>query len=333
MVLSHGVRDGTPVSHPEGPALRPSTVARRGVAVYLRRCSRPQLTAVHPAKTIVIFACPFLAQCGRVDKTTFSAVCLAWLTVGCIEQEPSRAEMRQALVQVVGQGASMGMETDILELTTSFTIGQGVEAAVEEVRDLVASQIPCSTVTVQPGHLSIDFGELSDLCLYRGRTYAGVVSVDFERRADVFFVNHSYTGFTNGVVTLDGTADVTWTGGTRTISTDLSFESGGDTLDVQAERTQVFSVCPGVEAICVSIDGQRQWQNAAGDWDMSIDGVELRSIDPVPESGTYSVTTPKGEDVSMTFERVDQDTIAVVVSGGRHEFAFHVTAAGQVNEG
>lgn len=268
-----------------------------------------------------------------MDKTTFSAICLAWLTVGCIEQEPSRAQMRQALVQVVGQGASMGMESEILELTTSFTIGQGVEAAVEEVRELVASQIPCSTVSVQPGHLSIDFGELSDSCLHRGRTYAGAVSVDFERRADVFLVSHSYAGFTNGVVTLDGTADVTWTGSTRTISTDLSFESDDDTLDVQAERTQVFSVCAGIEAICVSIDGQRQWHNAAGDWDMSIDGVALRSIDPVPESGTYSVTTPQGKDVAMTFERVDQDTIAVVVSGGRHEFAFHVTAAGQVNEG
>ena len=94
--------------------------------------------------------------------------------------DASRSEMREAVVEVAELGDGLGAQDDVIELTTSFTLGQGAQAAAEEIRDFVRSQVPCSTVTLEPGLVSIDFGDLSDSCTYRGRTYAGVITVQVE---------------------------------------------------------------------------------------------------------------------------------------------------------
>lgn len=261
-----------------------------------------------------------------------SLLALAIGAGGCFQQDATRAEMRQALLETTVQGLGMGMESEIIELTTSFTIGKGVEAAFEELRDFVSSQVPCSTVTLEPGKLSIDFGDLADTCTYRGRTYAGVVTVELEAQGDSYLVTHTYDGLTGGTVTLDGTADVTWTGTTRNVVTDLSFVSDDRTVEVEADRTQVFSSCADATAVCVDIDGHRMWTGPAGQWDMSIAGVHIRSIDPVPESGTYTLLTPKDKEVEMSFARVDEDTIRVTLSSGLRSFDFDVTKSGAVSE-
>jgi hypothetical protein len=253
---------------------------------------------------------------------------------GCIPlDDASRSEMREAVVEIAELGAGDGTQAEIVELTTSFTLGQGVQAAAEELRDFVASQVPCSEVTLAPGQLTIDFGDLSDACTYRGRTYAGVVSVQLEAQGDGYRVTHTYDGLTGGTVTLDGTATVDWDGNVRNVVTDLELRSDRGTWQVQADRTQTFTACPDAQAVCVDIDGERTWSGPRGDWEMTIDGVHARSIDPVPEAGTYSVLTPKGKTVELSFERIDADTIEVSVTGGRSDLVFHVTAAGQVSDG
>lgn len=265
--------------------------------------------------------------------TTVWASSLVTLVVGasgCFTPEASRAEMRDALLEVAIQGQGMGVESEILELTTSFTIGQGVEAALDELRAFVASQVPCSTVVVEPGRLTIDFGDLSDACVYRGRTYAGVITVELAAQGESVLVSHTYEGVTEGVVTLDGTADVTWTGATRNVVTDLTFTTEERTISVQADRTQVFSACEGVEAVCVALEGHRTWNGPEGTWDMTIEDVSIRSIDPVPEAGSYTVMTPDDKEIVMSFERQTEDTIRVTLSSGRRELVFDVTRAGEI---
>ncbi|MCX4247022.1 hypothetical protein [Paraliomyxa miuraensis] len=243
----------------------------------------------------------------------------------------TREEMREAVIEIAELGDGLGTQDDIIELTTSFTLGQGVEAAAQEIRDFVESQVPCSTVTVQPGRVSIDFGELGDACVYRGRTYAGVVTVDLELPGEGAKVTHTYEGFTGGRVTMDGTATVTWNDGERHIIGDWTFTTDDRTTEVDSDRTQTFTRCEGVEAVCVSVTGERRWSNDRGEWDMTIDGVEARSIDPVPEAGTYTVVNPEGREIGMSFSRVDDDTIQVDITGGRRDVSFQVTAAGQVS--
>jgi hypothetical protein len=250
----------------------------------------------------------------------------------CDQATASRAEMREALLEVAELGDGMGAQDDVIELTTSFTLGQGVQAAAEEIRDFVRSQVPCSTVTVEPGRVSIDFGELSDSCVYRGRTYAGIVTVAVELPGDGARVTHTYEGFTGGRVTMDGTAVVDWNDAVRHVVGDMTFATDDQTVEVQSDRTQSFSRCEGVDAVCVAVEGERHWQGSRGEWDMTIEGVEARSIDPVPEAGTYTVINPEGREIAMSFSRVDEDTIQVDVEGGRRVVTFQVTAAGQVQE-
>lgn len=253
--------------------------------------------------------------------------------VGCEPAAASRTEMREALVEVAELGDGLGAQDDVIELTTSFTLGQGVQAAAEEVRDFVQSQVPCSTVTVAPGQVAIDFGGLEDGCVYRGRTYAGVVTVAIELPGEGARVTHTYEGFTGGRVTMDGTAVVDWDDAVRHVVTDMSFATADKTVDLQSDRTQSFRRCEGVEAVCVAVDGERHWQSPRGEWDMSIEGVEARSIDPVPEAGSYTVVNPEGREIAMSFSRVDEDTIQVDIEGGRRPVTFQVTAAGQVQDG
>lgn len=259
------------------------------------------------------------------------ALAPALLALAACDQAPaSREELREAVVEVADLGEGLGTQDDIIELTTSFTLGQGVQTAAEEIRDFVHSQVPCSTVTVEPGRVSIDFGELGDACVYRGRTYAGVVTVDVELPGDGAHVTHTYEGFTGGRVTMDGTADVTWNDGERHIVGDWTFTSDERTVEVDSDRTQIFRRCDDVDAVCVSVTGDRHWTSPRGEWDMTIEDVEARSIDPVPEAGIYTVVNPEGREIGMSFSRVDDDTIQVDITGGRRDITFQVTAAGQV---
>ncbi|MCA9650966.1 MAG: hypothetical protein KC501_13705 [Myxococcales bacterium] len=255
--------------------------------------------------------------------------------VACdVEEEPpaSREEMRDAVVEVAELGEGTGVQDDVIELTTSFTLGQGVQAAAEEIRDFVESQVPCSTVTVGSGQVSIDFGELGDACVYRGRSYAGVITVGIELPGEGAQVTHTYEGFTGGRVTMDGTATITWTGAERHIVGDWSLTSSERTVEVDSDRTQSFSRCEGVQAVCASVNGERHWSSPRGEWSLTIEDVHARSIDPVPEAGRYTVVDPAGHELEMSFSRVDEHTIQVDISGGRRDFTFEVTAAAGVSE-
>ncbi len=267
------------------------------------------------AKTLALILAPSLCILPACDLATDDA---------------SQAEMREAVAEVAQLGDGFGAQDDIIELTTSFTLGQGAAAVAEEIRDFVHSQVPCSTVTLEPGRVSIDFGDLSDSCVYRGRTYAGVVTVEVELPGEGAQVTHTYEGFTGGTVTMDGQSVVRWNQGERHIVTDLVFVSDERTIDVQSDRTQTFRRCEEVEAVCVSIEGTREWTSPRGDWEMSIDDVHARSIDPVPEAGRYTVLNPEDQTIEMEFARLDEDTIRVEITGGRRDVTFDVTASGQV---
>lgn len=251
--------------------------------------------------------------------------------IGQGQDDASRTEMREAVTEVAELGDGLGAQDDVIELTTSFTLGQGVQAAAEEIRDFVRSQVPCSTVTVEPGQVSIDFGDLSDSCIYRGRTYAGVITVQVELPGEGAQVTHTYEGFTGGRVTMDGESVVNWNGGERHIVTDLLFTSDERTVDVQSDRTQTFSACTDADAVCVHIEGSREWSSPRGDWLMTIDDVYARSIDPVPEAGRYTVVNPEDRMIEMEFVRQDSNTIRVEITAGRHDIIFDVTASGQVD--
>ena len=76
-----------------------------------------------------------------------------------------------------------------------------------------------------------------------------------------------------------------------------------------------------------------RWSSDTGDWTLGIDGVQMRWVDPVPQAGTYELTTPfEGKTATFTFDRLDEDTIQVTVESGPNSFSFNVNKAGTVTE-
>ena len=82
----------------------------------------------------------------------------------------------------------------------------------------------------------------------------------------------------------------------------------------------------------IQVDGVRTWDGEHGHWDLAIDGVQMRWTDPVPQAGSYTLTTPFNKSVSMSFDRVDDDTIEVTVAGPRRSFGFTVSKLGDIAE-
>ncbi len=270
---------------------------------------------------------------GMMSGTSGGAAVLTsgLLLAGCEFERPmSGAQMRQALDQVVLTGEARALEDGIIEITTHFTLGDGVASIVDEVRTFASSQIPCSTIdTPDPGTLVFDFGSLNDGCSYRGKTYAGVVTVSWVAGPAGVTVTHEYAALTDGDVTIDGRAVVDWTEQTRHVRTDFVFAGESTTVEVESDRTQTLL---GGFGEGIQVVGTRDWNTSDGAWALDIDDVELRAADPVPQSGRYTLRTPDDADVSLRFERVDDDTIEVTLEAPRREAVFHVTRAGDIEE-
>ena len=175
----------------------------------------------------------------------------------------------------------------------------------------------------------IDFGELGDGCEYHGKTYAGVATVTFTLSDDAVIVDHTYEGITNGRVTLDGGAVVTWQDRSRRVETDFTFTGRNGTLEVSSDRTQtpIGGLGDGIR-----VDGSRDWTSTRGTWALDIDQVEMRAVDPLPQAGAYTLTTPQDHVLGLSFARIDEDTIEVTMTGGRKDHVFHVTAEGEVSD-
>ncbi len=264
------------------------------------------------------------------------AIAIAIIPTGCFlaGDGASNIEMREALDEVVLEGQGQAVENEILEITTDFTLGAGAAEIAGKLRDAIESQIPCSTITLADNRLTIDFGVLEDSCEYNGHTFAGVVIVEVthDEANKQAIVDHTYQDLTNGEVTLNGTKQVTWDEQSRHVVTDLEIARDDRTVHSTSDRVQTLLDPAAGLAGGIEVNGERRWDGPRGDWTLEIDGVELRWVDPVPQSGSYTLTTPKAKTIVLSFARVDADTIAVTLSGGRSERVYHVTRSGAVTE-
>ena len=80
------------------------------------------------------------------------------------------------------------------------------------------------------------------------------------------------------------------------------------------------------------MNGERNWHGPRGDWHLDIEDVEIRGQDPVPQAGSYHLTTPRDKDLSATFERIDDDTIQVTLQGPTRKMVFRITSVADVHD-
>ena len=260
------------------------------------------------------------------------ALPLTFVLAGCPKEgELTSAEAQEALQQASASSQAENLTAASVDISTNFTIGGALEKAAEELKSFVDSQLPCADVTLEAATLTIEYGVKPGNCVYHGHRFSGTTSLTVGKNAiNEVVVDHVWTGLSNGVIRLDGTAQVTWnfSDQTRHVVHDVSWTqlASGRTGKGSGDRTQ--KALAGGISEGIQIDGSRSWTGQRGTWDLAIDGVELRWSDPVPQAGSYSLSTPFDKSVSMSFSRVDDDTIKVTVAGAKRDFSFTVSKAG-----
>jgi len=263
--------------------------------------------------------------------------CLA-LTTGCFGDYLTAAEMRSAVNESVESGQVESVENGVIEITTDFQIGDAVEAVAEHIREVVAM---CADTTVEVSDevtILLDFGSAAAPCIFdERRRYSGQVELVISHGDGAVTVDHTYIDLSNGTYTLEGDKKVTWSGGeggsvVREVDSGVDWDGPNGHVDHESQRTMTFEDFLGGWTQEIRIDGSRDWTRDDEDWNLDIDEVELRLVDPVPQSGAYTLTIPSGKEAGLSFERIDEDTIEVTVTGGRRDHVFRVTSLGGVSD-
>jgi len=253
----------------------------------------------------------------------------------CQDEALTAGEALQALEEVALSTQATQLANGTIEISTNFTIGQAVEAAAEELQEFIESQLPCAEITLVGAVLTIEYGALPGSCTYNGHTYSGSHSVEIvSATLGDLVVYHEWTDLSDGNVIVNGDSTVTWSSedSSRNVVHELTWERVSDGKSVVGGGNRTQTLLPGGILEGIEIDGDRYWTSDRGDWDLSIDGIEIRWIDPVPQAGLFQLDTPFDKSVTMEFDRFDDDTIEVTVASGGEEFSFHVSKWGVISE-
>jgi hypothetical protein len=241
----------------------------------------------------------------------------------------TREEAATALEELSLSAEATSLTGSSVEIATSFTIGSAVETAAGEIRAFIEAQLPCAAVTLTGATLSIEYGARPGICTYRGMTYSGThrITVVQNQMAEVV-VSHEWIDFTNGRLEVDGSAMVTWSAAdlTRHVSHTLTWTRLSDMRTGVGTGDRLQSLLPGglVEGFAES--GERTWTGESGLWTLTIDGVQMRWVDPCPQAGTYTLETPAHKTLSVGFMRTAPRTIRVTITSGARSYDFDVVS-------
>ncbi len=240
-------------------------------------------------------------------------------------------EASQAVDESTIGSQGEGLAAESIEISTSFTLGQAVQTAAQQLSDFITTQRPCASVTLSASTITVVYGA-HGTCLYNGHAITGTSEITITKNdaADVI-VDHRWTTLSNGLVQVDGTATVTWSqaSASRHVVHDIVIERLRDqkTVDSSGDRTQ--TPLNGDVTTGIVVNGTRSWVSSTGTWDLTIDNVQMRWVDPLPQAGTYTLLSPKSRTLTLGFARADADTITVTLSGANRTFSFDVNSTGE----
>lgn len=261
--------------------------------------------------------------------TAFTAV-----LTGCPKEDGAltQAEARDAVEESTASSQSSALTTNAVDLSTNFTIGKAVSDAAAELKTFIETQLPCADVKLADATLTVTYGAKPGSCTYRGHTFSGQQIVKVSSNEEQVVVDHEWKDLSNGKVKVSGTAHVTWDfdAKTRHVTYDTTWTRISDGRTGQGEGDVVQQPLPGGVSEGIQVDGSRSWTGPRGKWDLAVEGVQMRWVDPVPQAGTYRLATPKGRSLQLSFARVDEDTIAVTLTTDKRELHFNVSSTGDV---
>jgi hypothetical protein len=266
------------------------------------------------------------------------ATAVTAFSVGCSKDEAdepmTQAEAREALEESTIESQASALTTNSVEISTNFTIGKAVREAASELKTFIETQLPCAEITLADATLTVIYGAKPGNCTYRGNKFTGQHIVKVDKNDGEVVVEHEWKELSNGIVKVSGTAHVTWSfeAKTRHVQHDLTWTRILDGRTGRGQGNLTQSPLAGGVAEGIEIDGDRTWTGPRGQWDLAVQNVQMRWVDPVPQSGTYRLASPKGRSLELSFARVDEDTITVTLKTDTKEFSFNVNSLGGVGE-
>ncbi len=250
---------------------------------------------------------------------------LAGALVAC--GELTSQEAQEALDEAALSSAAVSLTGSSIDISTHFTIGAAATAAAGEVRTFVQTQLPCAEVSLVDSTLTIHYGALPGNCTYQGQTYSGTHTIHvMATSASEVVVAHTWTDFHNQRVGVTGSAMVTWSAAdvSRHVSYDMTWtrledsHTGTGTGDLTQRPLETGLLSGFTET------GERTWTTASGTWLLDVAMVEMRWIDPCPQAGTYTLTTPSGKRITLTFVRTAPNAIRATLASGARSYDINV---------
>jgi hypothetical protein len=253
-------------------------------------------------------------------------VALSLATTACGPLTREEAEEAVDEAKLYSQAASLIGST--VEISENFSIGSLLSDAVENLRIFYASQMPCAATEVRGTTLTIEFGVGDEPCLHKGMRVSGLHEVTISRNeSDEVVVEHAWVELSNGEIEVSGTAVVTWAGAddpSRSIDHELSWTrlSDGRSADGRGRRLQ-RPLDSDIEK-GFTVAGEASWEGESGLWELTLNQVEMRWNDPVPQAGSYRLETPFDKSLTLDFERTAPNLVKVTGSSGRRSYTIDV---------
>jgi len=266
---------------------------------------------------------------------SFFLLCGVFALNGCLLRADSSAitasEASEALDEASVSSQASELTSASIDIATNFTIGEAAAQAAQDLQAFIVSQMPCADVTLSGATLTVVYGAKPGLCVYDGHTFSGTHAITITPTTDGVEVDHTWTALSDGVVSVSGNAQVTWdaVNPSRHVVHDLSWTRvwDGRTGEGTADLTQ--TPLTGGVLVGFQESGTRTWDGQSGHWLLDVNDVQVRWADPVPQSGTYTLTTPSQKTATLGFSRVNDSTIQVDLTSGKSDYKFDVTETGQ----
>lgn len=275
--------------------------------------------------------------------TLSTALLLGAFLTGCPKDKDQQAnndpvtasEASQALTESTADSQAATLTQNTIEISTNFTIGKAVADAAGELKTFIATELPCAELDLAGSTLTVTYGAKPGNCTYHGQTFTGEHAITLTKTdAGDVEVDHKWTAISNGLVRVNGTAHVTWSlaNASRHVTYDLDWTRVADNLTGDATGDVTQAALPEGVTTGIEINGSRSWTGAAGKWDLTVSGVQVRWQDPVPQAGSYRLATPNNKSLSLTFARVNDTTIDVTLASGTRSFSFDVAETGTATQ-
>ena len=251
----------------------------------------------------------------------------------CASDRLTAEEAKEAVDEAALSTQALALTGETVEITTSFTIGEALETAAEEISEVILDSLPCADISLDGARLTVVYGALPGNCETHGKTLSGTHIIEVASTAPgELTVNHEWDELSDGTLSVSGTATVTWSSAnvSRTVKHQLSWIRLSDNATFTGSGNRVQTPLAGGVEEGIEVNGVRNWTADSGEWDLDIDGVEMRWEDPVPQAGSYTLDTPYDKTLTLTFTRRDSDTIAVDVDAGKQSVTVLVSKSGEI---